>query len=163
MKLSLQVSNAVPDLEESAIQIQTFGRAAGFDISIDVFPASVANQRQNEGNFQVFMIRDMAVSFESPPYALLLAFPKDNPGGNSTRWEDDRFYAAVDAGGKAGDALSDAAGEFWHAAELVWQEGRPQISIAKVQPLMVFHRGVTGFVHRTDNVLDFSVMKKEED
>lgn len=163
LPLKLQVSNAVPDLEEAAIQIQTYGRAAGFDIGIDVLPASVASERQNQGNFQVVMVRDMAVSFESPPYALLLAFAKDNPGRNSTRWEDDRFYAAVDAGSRAGDALSDAAGQYWHQAELVWQEGRPQISIAKVQPLMVFRRGITGFVHRTDNVLDFSVMRKEGD
>jgi peptide/nickel transport system substrate-binding protein len=161
VEVSLMVSNAVPDLEEAAIQMQTYGRAAGFDLRIDVVPASVANERSNQHNFQLYMIRDMAVSFESPPYALLLAFPQDNPGGNSTLWEDDRYYAAVDAGSLAGDALGDAAGQFWHAAELVWQEGRPQVSIAKVQPLMVFHRGITGFVHRTDNVLDFSVMSKE--
>jgi peptide/nickel transport system substrate-binding protein len=160
--LELIVSNAVPDLEEAAVQMQTFGRAAGFDISIDVVPGTVQTERVSKGNYQVQLQRDMAVSFESPPYALLLAFPEDNPGRNTTHWEDERYYAAVDAGSKAGDALSDAAGQFWHAAELVWQEDRPQIQVAKVQPLHVFHRGVKGFAHRTDNVLDFSIMTTEE-
>lgn len=155
---TITMSNAVPDLQEAAVQIQSFAADAGFDVTLDVVPPAVFQERQSGKQFQMTMMRDMSVSYESPPYSLLLAFPEDNEVRNTTQWFDPAYYDAVREGVAAGDSLSPEAAVHWNEAEQVWQAGRPQIQIAKVQPLMAFRSGVEGFVHRTDNVLDFSVM-----
>lgn len=156
---TITLSSAVPDLEQAAIQIQSAAGDAGFSVDIEVLPPATALERTNAKQFQVSMVRDMSVSYESPPYSLLLAFPEDNDR-NTTDFEDPDYYAAVDAGVEAGEALSKAAAKEWNQAELVWQDYRPQVQIAKAQPLMVFGDGVSGFAHRTDNVIDFSIVTK---
>ncbi|MBO3089609.1 ABC transporter substrate-binding protein [Cellulomonas dongxiuzhuiae] len=156
---TITVSNAVPDMEAIAVQIQSFAGDAGFDVDIEVLPPAAFQEQALTKAFQMRLYRDMSVSYESPPYSLLLAFPEDNEERNSSSWEDPRFYEAVAAGVAAGDALSPEAAVHWNRAELVWQEGRAQIQMAKVQPLMVFREGLTGFAHRTDNVIDFSIVE----
>lgn len=154
-------SSAVPDLQDVAVQLQSFGRDAGFDVQIEVLPAATLADRQGKKAFQALLLRDMSVSYESPPYSLLLSYPKGNPGRNISGWEDDRYYAAVDAGIAAGDSLSADAATHWHAAEMIWQEGKPMIQIANVAPLMVFRKSVGGFAHRTDNVIDYVEVSKQ--
>lgn len=158
VKYEILASSAVPDMEEMAVQIQSYAKDAGFDVTIAVVPPATFVERNSSGQWDVRIYRDMSVSYESPPYSLLLAFPKDNPIRNTSGFNEPSYYAAVDAGVAAGDSLSDAAGAQWNKAQLIWQDYRPQIQVAKVEPLMVLTKGVEGFVHRTDNVLDFSMM-----
>ncbi|MBF4481128.1 peptide/nickel transport system substrate-binding protein [Rhodococcus rhodochrous J3] len=155
VKFTILASSAVPDLQDVAVQIQSFGKAAGFETQIEVLPAATLADRQGNKAFQVLLLRDMSVSFESPPYSLLLSYPKNNPGRNISSWENPDYYTAVEAGIAAGDSLSPEAAVHWNQAERVWQEDRPMVQIANVAPLHVFKSDVTGFAHRTDNVLDF--------
>ena len=37
----------------------------------------------------------------------------------------------------------------------------PQVSIARVQPLQVFASNVSGYAHRSDNVIDYSIITKK--
>ena len=158
VKYEILASSAVPDMEEMAVQIQSYAKDAGFEVTIAVVPPATFVERNSSGQWDTRIYRDMSVSYESPPYSLLLAFPKDNPIRNTSGFNEPSYYAAVDAGVAAGDSLSAAAGKQWNKAQLIWQDYRPQIQVAKVEPLMVFKKGVDGFVHRTDNVLDFSMM-----
>lgn len=160
LPVTLMMSNAVPDLQEVAIQIQSLASEGGFEVSLDVLPPPAFTAKQSSGDFEAFLMRDMSVSYESPPYSLLLAFPENNPGRNTTGFDDPAYYAAVQAGVDAGDSLSPEAGAEWNKAQLIWQDARPQIQLAKVQPLMVTSSAITGFGHRTDNVIDFSIMSK---
>ncbi|MBM9469461.1 ABC transporter substrate-binding protein [Nakamurella leprariae] len=160
VEFTLSMSNAVPDLQEAAIQMQSAAEEAGFKINLEVLPPPAMQAKQSAGEYQSYLMRDMSVSYESPPYSLLLAFPENNPGRNTTAFNDPDFYAAVKAGVAAGDSLSPEAGKFWNQAQLVWQENRPQIQIAKAQPLMVTRSNIDGFAHRTDNVIDFSILTK---
>lgn len=159
VRYTVSVSNAVPDMEAIAVQIQSFAGDAGFEVDIEVLPPAAFQEQALSKSFQMRLYRDMSVSYESPPYSLLLAYPEHNDERNSTGWHEPRYYEAVAAGVAAGDALSPEAAVHWHEAELIWQEGRPQIQMAKVQPLMVFDAGLTGFAHRTDNVVDFSIVE----
>jgi peptide/nickel transport system substrate-binding protein len=160
VEFTITMSNAVPDLQEVAIQMQSAAEEAGFKINIEVLPPAAFVAKQSAGEYQANMIRDMSVSYESPPYSLLLSFPQNNPGRNTTGFEVPAYYEAVDAGVGAGDSLSPEAGKFWNQAVQVWQEYRPQIQLAKVQPLMVTRSNIDGFAHRTDNVIDFSILSK---
>jgi peptide/nickel transport system substrate-binding protein len=159
--ITITMSNAVPDLQEAAIQIQSAAADAGFNINLEVLPPAAFTAKQSAGEYQMYLMRDMSVSYESPPYSLLLAFPHDNPGRNTTGFDVPEYYQAVQGGVDAGDSLSPEAGKFWNQAQLVWQDYRPQIQLAKVQPLMVTRSNVHGFAHRTDNVIDFSIITKD--
>jgi peptide/nickel transport system substrate-binding protein len=155
---TISCSSAVPDMQEVAVQIQSFGQDAGFDVKIEVLPPATLYEHQTAQNFQLLLMRDMAVSYESPPYVLNLAYPRDLSAG-TTGWGPQEYFDAVDAGGAAGDALGKPAAEAWNKAELIWQDGRPQIQVCNVTPLMVMSSKLTGFAHRTDNVIDFSIVK----
>ena len=56
-------------------------------------------------------------------------------------------------------SLAPKAAALWNKAELLWQDGRAQIQVCNVTPMMVMASTLTGFAHRTDNVIDFSIVK----
>ncbi|MFT4011355.1 MAG: ABC transporter substrate-binding protein, partial [Nocardioidaceae bacterium] len=154
---TISCSSAVPDMQEVAVQMQQYAEDAGFSVEIEVLPPATLSERQTAQNFQLLLMRDMAVSYESPPYVLNLAYPRDVSQG-VTGWGPQDYFDAVDAGSDAGDALGSEAAKLWNKAELIWQDGRPQIQVCNVTPLMVMNAKLTGFAHRTDNVIDFSVV-----
>jgi peptide/nickel transport system substrate-binding protein len=156
---TILISNAVPDLEEACVQIRSFAAAAGFNVTIVQQPAATASANQFAGNFEAVMIRDMAISL-SPPYELLLSYAKGSPL-NTAKWEDPAYYTAVNKGIGAGDALSAEAGKYWAQAMSVALDQVPQVSICRVQPLQVFASNVSGFAHRSDNIIDFSIVSKK--
>jgi peptide/nickel transport system substrate-binding protein len=154
---TLTVSNAVPDVQETAIQIQSFAKAAGFDVTIQQLPAAAFGTAGSEGNFQVVMQRDYAIS-QSPPYELLLFFTPKSPL-NESKWDDPAFVDAVNAGNALGNPLSKAGGQAWNKAEKIMLEQCPEIWICYVQPLNVVSSKLTGWAHRSDNVIDFFNLK----
>jgi peptide/nickel transport system substrate-binding protein len=156
--VSILISNAVPDLEEAAVQIRSFAAAAGFNVTIVQQPAATASANQSAGNFEAVIIRDMAISL-SPPYELLLQYTANSPL-NSGKWDDPAYYAAVDKGINAGDPLSPAAGAYWAQAMSIALNQVPQVSVCRVQPLQVFASNVHGYAHRSDNIIDFSIVSK---
>ena len=156
---SILISNAVPDLEEAAVQIRSFASAAGFNVTIIQQPAATASANQSAGNFEAVMIRDMAISL-SPPYELLLQYTANSPL-NSGKWQDPAYYAAVNKGINAGNPLSAQAGAYWAQAMSIALDQVPQVSIARVQPLQVFASNVSGYAHRSDNVIDYSIITKQ--
>ncbi|MFT4246889.1 MAG: ABC transporter substrate-binding protein [Pseudomonas sp.] len=154
-------SSSVPDMREMAVQMQSYGKPAGFDVNIKVVPPATWAALVGAKNFQMYITRDMVISYESQPYTLTLIYPVGGPSapGNLCSWGPDEFYDAINRGVDAGDSLSDEAAKYWHEAELIWQEGRSFIQVCNVDPLMVTSTAVTGFVHRSDNVLDESIFK----
>ncbi len=156
---TILISNAVPDLEEAAVQIRSFASAAGFNVTINQQPAATASANQSAGNFEAVIIRDMAISL-SPPYELLLQYTANSPL-NSGKWQDPSYYAAVNKGINAGDPLTADAGKYWAQAMSIALDQVPQVSIARVQPLQVFASNVSGYAHRSDNVIDYSIISKK--
>lgn len=153
------MSNSQPDLQEAAVQMQSYGEAAGFKFTIDVVPTATVSAKTTAKNYDVELLRDMSISYESMPYSLLLAFPENNPQRSTTGWAPADYYTAVQKGIDAGDSLSDAAGKYWNEAQQIWQDGRPMIQITRVDPLNAMSSKLTGFAQRTDNIIDWSVVK----
>jgi peptide/nickel transport system substrate-binding protein len=156
--MKILIASSVPDLEEASVQIRSFAAAAGFNVTIDSEPAASVSAKQSSGNFDAYMVRDMAISL-SPPYELLLAYTKGSPL-NSGKWEDSAYYAAVNAGINAGNPLSAKAGAYWAQAMGVALDQVPQVSVCRVQPLQVFASNVSGYAHRSDNIIDYSIISK---
>lgn len=161
VSFSIMCSSAVPDLQEVAVQMQSFGKDAGFDISIDVVPPTTDADRKNARDYEACLMRDMVVSWESQTYTLRLlrGSGPDDPG-NWLGWAPPEFLAEIDAGVAAGDPFSDEAGEHWHKAHLMLVEGYTLIQVCNVTPLMAQRSNVTPYTQRSDNVYEFSLVKK---
>jgi peptide/nickel transport system substrate-binding protein len=158
---SIMCSSAVPDLQEVAVQMQSFGTDAGFDIKVDVVPATTDADRKNSRDYEACLMRDMVVSWESQTYTLrLLRGTGPNDPGNWTGWAPPEFMAEIDAGVDAGDAFSDEAGEHWHNAHMMLMEGCTLIQVCNVTPLMAHRDNVNPYTQRSDNVYEFSRVEK---
>ncbi|MGW6035182.1 ABC transporter substrate-binding protein [Gordonia terrae] len=153
----LTVNNAVPDLKEAAVQIQTAARAAGFDITINEVNSAVFQEGLANKSFQASMGRDYAV-VQSPPYVLSLFYTPGSP----INWPDFDYApmnTAVAEGNAAGDPLGAPAWAKWNEAERVLQDQMPTVYIGYVQPLNAFANGVEGYAFRTDSVIDYSELQ----
>jgi len=158
IEFTMTISNSVPDLQDVAIQIQTYAAKAGFDMKINVVPPAALAQVMATGNFQAFMYREMAITL-SPVYELMLETGRGSIL-NRTKWENDAFYAAVDAGVASGDPMSPEAGKHWADAQRIWQHDAPFIALMTVRPLVGFSKRVNGFAWKTDNIVDFTLVTK---
>ncbi|MCD2145954.1 ABC transporter substrate-binding protein [Gordonia paraffinivorans] len=157
VKFELTINNAVPDLKENAVQIQTAARAAGFEITLNEVNSAVFQEGLAAKTFQASMGRDYAV-VQSPPYVLSLFYTPGSP----INWPDFDYAPlnnAIAAGNKAGEPLTPAAWAEWNKAERVLQDHMPTVYIGYVQPLNAFRNGLGGYVFRTDSVIDYSVLK----
>jgi peptide/nickel transport system substrate-binding protein len=154
IKFTLTVNNTVPDLQETATQIQTAAKAAGFDVTINAINSSAFQSGLAAKTFQASLGRDYAV-VQSPPYVLSLFYTP----GSVINWPDFDSAALnkdIADGNAAGDPTSAAAGTFWNKAQQVLQDQQPTIYINQVQPLNAFAKDVKGYVFRSDNVIDYS-------
>lgn len=157
VKFELTVNNAVPDLKETAVQIQTAARAAGFEVTLNEVNSAVFQEGLANKTFQASMGRDYAV-VQSPPYVLSLFYTPGSP----INWPDFDYAPlnnAVAAGNSSGEPLTPAAWGKWNEAERILQDQMPTVYIGYVQPLNAFANGVEGYVFRTDSVIDYSVLK----
>jgi peptide/nickel transport system substrate-binding protein len=157
VKFELTVNNAVPDLKESAVQIQTAARAAGFEVTLNEVNSAVFQEGLANKTFQASMGRDYAV-VQSPPYVLSLFYTPGSP----INWPDfdyEPLNNAIAAGNASGEPLTPAAWGEWNEAERILQDQMPTVYIGYVQPLNAFANGVEGYVFRTDSVIDYSELK----
>lgn len=157
VRFELTVNSAVPDLRETAVQIQTAARAAGFEITINEVNSAAFQEGLANKTFQASMGRDYAV-IQSPPYVLSLFYTPGSP----INWPDFDYppmNAAVAAGNAAGDPLSPPAWTRWNEAERILQDQMPTVYIGYVQPLNAFANGMQGYAFRTDSVIDYSELR----
>lgn len=157
VSFSIMCSNAVPDLQQAAVQIQSYAKAGGFNVSIDVVPATTDAERKNKRDYQALLMRDMVISWESQTYSLrLLRGTGPNDPGNWTGWAPPEFLAEIDKGVAAGDAFSAAAGVHWHNAHVMLMEGMTTVQICNAEPLMAYRKGLSPYTQRSDNVNELS-------
>lgn len=157
VQFTLTVNNSVPDLQETAVQIQTAVKDAGFDMTIDTVNSSTFQAGLAAKTFEASLGRDYAV-VQSPPYVLSLFYTP----GSAINWPDfdnAELNQAIADGNAAGDPTGDEAGKYWNAAQKVLQDQMPTIYINYVQPLNAFAKDVDGYVFRSDNVIDYSQLQ----
>lgn len=159
VSFTLTVNNGYPDLQETAVQIQSAAQAAGFDITIEPVNNATFQEGLAAKSFQASMGRDYAI-VQSPPYVLSLFYTAGSPL-NWPDWEDSAFYEAIDEGNAVGDPLTDEAGAYWNVAEQRIQSEVPTLWMAWVQPLNAFVEGIDGYAFRSDNVIDYSELSFE--
>ncbi|MGF7238470.1 MAG: ABC transporter substrate-binding protein [Frankia sp.] len=161
VSFTMTVSSSVPDVQQAAVQVQSFAAAAGFKITINQQPAAAVSEGITSRKFTAFMWRDMAIS-SSPQYELGLFFKKSHnvaASTNSSGWINDTYLKDVDEGAALPDATSPAASKLWNAAEQISSAEVPQIYVGRIQPQNAFKSDITGYANRLDNDIDFSTLK----
>jgi peptide/nickel transport system substrate-binding protein len=158
VSFTLLVNTAIPDLGQVAVQMQSAGSAAGFDIKLQNEPSAAFSDATGNHKYEAALVHDGSIS-QAPPYELMLAYTKDSPL-NTTGWTDQAYYDLVNKGIDAGDALSAAAGKFWNQAQLEWQTQTPSIPMGFIQPLLAVRSDVKGYYYRTEQAIDFAHISK---
>jgi peptide/nickel transport system substrate-binding protein len=153
---TLTVSAAAPDMQQAAIQIQTYAKAAGFNVKINQQPDAAISAGRAEGTFQSWVLRDSANTL-TPSYQLGIYTGKDS-SNNLAKWENPAFYAAKARADAQPDPTSDAAGKAFNAAERILVNQAPVVFVAQIQPDKAMRSNVNGFAWRSDNQTDFSAM-----
>ncbi|NQX13362.1 ABC transporter substrate-binding protein [Microbacteriaceae bacterium VKM Ac-2855] len=154
VEFTLTVSNSVPDLQETAVQIQSFAADAGFTVNInEVAPTEVVAGRR-DGTFESYLLRQQMISL-APNYVVDLWF-KDAPTSNVSQWFSPEYRAIVAKGSVIADQLGPEAQGVWNEAQRMLIDQSPIIPIATVDPLSGFGAAVDGYAWRTDNILDYS-------
>jgi peptide/nickel transport system substrate-binding protein len=160
---TLTVSAAEPDMQEAAVQIQTYAKAAGFNITIDQVPASAFGQGRTNHTFQAFLLLDYSITL-TPSYELNVYTaknPDNSPAGNNLgAWVDPSFYAAKAKADALADPYTPAAGKLWNAAEQIFINQAPIAFIAQIQPTTGFRTDVKGITWRSDQWIDWSEASK---
>ncbi len=156
---TLTVSAAEPDMQEAAVQIQTYAKAAGFNITIKQVPASAFGQGRTDHTFQAFLLLDYSITL-TPSYELNVYTAKNpdgSPAGNNlAAWVDPGFYAAKAKADALADPYTAAAGKLWNSAERVFINQAPIAFIAQIQPTTAFRTDVKGITWRSDQWIDWS-------
>lgn len=159
---ALTVSAAEPDMQEAAVQIQTYAKAAGFNITINQVPASAFGQGRTDHTFQAFLLLDYSITL-TPSYELNVYTaknPDDSQGNNLGAWVDPPFYAAKAKADALANPYTPAAGKLWNAAEQVFINQAPIAFIAQIQPTTAFRTDVKGITWRSDQWIDWSQASK---
>lgn len=157
VEFTLTVNNAVPDLKETAVQIQTAAAAAGFEVTIDEVNPAAFQEGIAAKTFQASVGRDYAV-VQSPPYVFALFYTPGSP----INWPDfthGPLQEAMADGNAAGEPLSPPAWAKWNEASRILQDQMPTVYIGYVQPLNAFAEDIGGYVFRTDNVIDYAELE----
>jgi peptide/nickel transport system substrate-binding protein len=152
---TLAVSNALPDMVDAAVLIQSYAADAGFTVQIQQDTAAAFAQSRSGATYQALMYRNRA-QVQSPTYSSTLFWRPGNNSSNPSRWEDPAFYAAVEAASAVADPLSEEAGALWEAATTIQLEGAAEVFVCTIQPAQVYRETVTGYAYRTENAVDFA-------
>ncbi|MCF7550001.1 ABC transporter substrate-binding protein [Pseudonocardia sp. WMMC193] len=154
--VALTVNNSMPGMEDAAVAIQSAAADAGFRITVDSLPPVQYSDKVQTWKAQASLNSGSAISL-SPPYELLLGTTKGS-STNLANWSDDSFYATVNSGVQAGDALSAAAGTYWNAAERIWLGSASTVYIAKTKPTTAMRTTLSGLTWRTDSAVDYTAL-----
>ncbi|HWK20280.1 MAG TPA: ABC transporter substrate-binding protein [Microbacteriaceae bacterium] len=149
---TLTVPNWLPDLEDAAVQIQSYAADAGFDVAINKVSLADYNAGGPAATFDAMLRRNYAI-VQSPTYVLNLLF---NPNNGHTRWVSPAYQAIIAEANAQDDALAPETVDLWLEAEALRMEEMPLAVIAAVPQLNAFLADVQGHVNRSDNAIQFS-------
>jgi peptide/nickel transport system substrate-binding protein len=154
---TLSIDLSYPDLQEAANIIRTGALEGGIRLTINPMPLAAYIENKFGGKLQLMLDRDYSI-VQSPPYQLLLFFEKGSPL-NWPQFVHEEFLSTIRKGIAVGDEQSDQANEFWLQAQRTLMDEMPMQWINYVEPLLGVRQEVTGYSHRTDNILPYERFK----
>jgi peptide/nickel transport system substrate-binding protein len=158
LSFTLTYSAGVPDVEEAAALIQTYAAVAGFTVQLNQLSTAGFATVKNAHTAQALLLDDRG--FVQTPNYLLTTF-WGNPLGRISygAYQDAGFDALLTTANAYPNPYSVAAGKEWNKLQKYLQDQSPSQLIAKIQESVALRSAITGYEYRSDNGLDYSMMK----
>ncbi|MCU1513684.1 MAG: dppA, partial [Microbacteriaceae bacterium] len=153
VKFTVNLSSALSDVQDSAVQIKAMALAAGFDVTVNSMAAGDFSAATAAGKYDALMNRG-GTNNRAPYYVLTYSVT------GKFAWIPSAAYTADVAKGAAqDDGTSKAAVAAWTAAMTEYINNYPAVRIAIMPPFVVIRKGIDGYVVRPDVATDFSRLK----
>jgi peptide/nickel transport system substrate-binding protein len=158
LTFTLTYSAGVPDVDEAAALIQSYAAVAGFTVQLNQLSTAGFATVKNAHTAQALLLDDRG--FVQTPNYLLTTF-WGNPEGRLSygAYQDPGFDALLATANSFADPYSVAAGKEWNLLQKYLQTQSPSQLIAKIQASVALRSSITGYEYRSDNGLDYSMMK----
>jgi len=155
--VTLTVSNAVPDIIDTALLIASDAKDAGFNVQVEQASAADFGTGRAEQTFQA-LIAPMRVQIQVPSFVNNFFLPGD-PSNTSAfqptqEWKD-LMKTAIDAG----EATSEEAAPHWRAVNDFINQDASHMAMLYKQPNQAFSTSLDGMSYRYDNTVDYAVLK----
>lgn len=154
--VTLTVSNAIPDIVDSAIMIASYAKDAGFNVTVEqLAPADFAAGRL-DATFESLLVSNRSQQ-QVPSYVRNFFLPGDV--SNSGAYVPTEEWTALNQEAiDAGPGTSEEAAPYWQKVNDFINDDASQLPIMYRQPNQAYSTGLEGMSYRYDNTVDYSVL-----
>lgn len=154
--VTLTVSNAIPDIVDTAIMIGSYASEAGFDVTVEqVAPADFAAGRL-AASYESLLVANRSQQ-QVPSYVRNFFLPGD-VSNSGDFVPTDEWTALNQEAIDAGPGTSAEAAPLWAKVNDFINDDASQLPILYRQPNQGFSTGLTGLSYRYDNTVDYSIL-----
>ena len=158
-------SLTTPDQEQVAILMRDSAADAGITLNLVGLTSAALNEAHSTAGGTIpHVVRDFAI-YQTVPYILTFSTTPFSPGNWPGYGHDpaadnfEKYWDAVQRGIAVGDDDSPEALTAWDEAQQWLAADSPYFYINTLQPAWILRSNVTGYTHRSDNVLDYGRMR----
>lgn len=154
--VTLTVSNAIPDIVDSAVMIKSYAAKAGFNVTVKQLNAADFATGRANATFQSLLAANRSQT-QTPSYINNFFMPND-PSNNgafvpTAEWK--KLNADAIA---AGPMTSKEAAPYWEKVNAFVIDDASQLPILYRQPNQAYSTSLQGMSYRYDNTVDYSVL-----
>lgn len=159
--VTLSVSNAIPDIVDTALLIASYAEDAGFDVTVEqLAPADFATGRA-EASFEAMLAANR--SQVQVPAFVNNFFQSGDPSNSSDFVATDEYTALRQAAIEAGPGTSEEAAPYWQEYSDYIVDYAASLPMLYKQPNQAYSTGLAGMSYRYDNTIDYSLLSPAGD
>lgn len=159
--VTLSISNATPDIVDTAIMIGSYAKKAGFNVTVDQLnPADFATGRLKQ-TFQSLIVSNR-VQVQVPSFVNNFFLPGD-PSNSGAFVPNDEWKSLMSAAIEAGTGTSKEAAPHWQKVNDYINQDASQLPLLYKQPSQAYSKNLTNLSYRYDSTVDYSILKPSGD
>ena len=155
--VTLSVSNALPDIVDTAIIIGSYAKEAGFNVTVQQLnPADFATGRLKQ-TLQSLIVANR-VQIQVPSFVNNFFLPGD-PSNSGAFVPNDEWKSLMSAAIAAGPGTSAQAAPHWQKVNDYINQDASQLPILYTQPNQAYSKDLANMSYRYDSTIDYSILK----
>lgn len=157
VNVTISVSNAVPDIVDTAIMIGSYAKKAGFTVTVDQLnPADFATGRLKQ-TFQSLIVANR-VQVQVPSFVNNFFLPGD-PSNSGAFVPTDEWKSLMSSAIAAGPGTSKEAAPHWQKVNDFINKDASQLPLLFKQPNQAYSKDLDNLSYRYDSTVDYSILK----
>ncbi|MCH6470184.1 ABC transporter substrate-binding protein [Sinomonas terrae] len=157
VNVTLSVSNAIPDIVDTAIMIGSYAKAAGFNVTVNQLnPADFATGRLKQ-TLQA-LIAANRVQVQVPSFVNNFFLPGD-PSNSGAFVPNPQWQSLLSAAINAGPGTSEQAAPYWQKVNDYINQDASQLPMLYKQPNQAYSKSLENMSYRYDSTVDYSILK----